>query len=155
MLDWAGRGTRLPPGFATARIETNRVGCWSLEPLPHTAQATEECCVANPVHLLCRALRMAPASYHRFELAAAQQSRPLEIAGGGYVDVGEHETCLSPSSNTATFDSIAGLAAAMRRFEAAEGLMVHVSPDEQTIFVRRVAAETFVDGLSVGSGHVQ
>jgi len=33
--------------------------------------------------------------------------------------------------------------------------MVHVSPDEQTIFVRRVAAETFVDGLSVGSGHVQ
>ena len=153
MLAWEGGGTLLPLGFTTLRIQAKRLQCWARIRLPAAGRAAAERCIDDPVHLLCRALRMAPPCYRQFELVAGQDNLPPRIAGGGWVYIGDDKTM--HGEDVAQFDSMTQCAAAMRRFAAAEGLSVHVPPDERSIIVRRVATETSGDGLSGGSGHVQ
>ena len=136
MLSWEGRGTRFPLGFTTLRIEANALLCVAMERTPQAGVAVAKRCVKNPVHLLCRALRMAPASYRRFELTATRQHLPLHIIGGGHMSVGDRMTRVKGRS--VTFDSIADLAVAMRQYAAAESLSVHVLPDERSIVIDRI-----------------
>ena len=82
LLAWDGRSTNVPPGFATLRLETNGLRCRATESATHVDRPTGQPCIRCPVHLLCRALRMAPASYGRFELTAAQSGQPLHVFGG-------------------------------------------------------------------------
>ena len=94
LLDWEGRGTQLPAGFATLRVEASwSLHCWATERVPQPGQqAAGRRCINNPVHLLCRALRMAPASYRRFELTTVRQQGPLALYNGGDTYAGERRT---------------------------------------------------------------
>jgi len=83
MLGWEGCGTQLPLGFTTLHIQTKRLQCWAKIRLLASGRAAAERCIDNPVHLLCRALRMAPPCYQQFELVAAQDDQPPCIAGAG------------------------------------------------------------------------
>jgi len=136
MLNWEGRGTRFPPGFTTMRIETNSLWCWATERTPQPGSAAAKRCMNSPVHLVCRALRMAPACYCRFELTAKRQHLALQIFGGGIVHVGGRKTLHKDRSST--FGSISDLAAAMQQYAAAESLSVHVLPEERSIVVDRI-----------------
>ena len=140
MHTWEGRGTKLPLGFSALRMEANYLHCWATERRPYPGHAAETRCLTKPVHLLCRALRMAPACYRCFELAAAYTERPLDIAGDSTVYAGDARRRYREDS--AVFDSIAGLAAAMQLVAPAEGLSVLLSPDERTIIVHRISDET-------------
>jgi len=101
----------------------------------------------SPVHLLCRALRMAPASYGRFELATAPENYPLELIGGGTVWVGDQR--MPHNFKTVTLDSAARLGAAMQHCAAAESLSVHMSPDKRRVIVVRIGAGASSSSLSV------
>ena len=94
------------------------------------------------MHLLCRALRLAPACYRHILLAAANPRAQLTVTGGvilsedhehapGQVDYARDEA--------AHFSSAVDLAAAMRQFANAEGLSVHLSADEGSIMISRPA----------------
>lgn len=138
LLDWAGRGTQLPAGFATLRVEASwSLHCWATERVPQPwQQAAGRRCINNPVHLLCRALRMAPASYRRVELTTVRQHGQLTVYSGGDTYAGERRTLHQDRASMA--HSAAELGAAMRLYAAEEGLSVHVSPDEQSVVVYRI-----------------
>ncbi len=134
MLAWEGEGTALPLGFDVLRLETNWLYCGVDERLSRAGSEAESS--QDPVQLLCRTLRLAPASYQRFELKEASPDRMLEV----------HSTinlsCADSSqshSGTANFQSIAQLAAAMQRFASIEELDVCFASDVQTIVVHRVS----------------
>ncbi len=135
MLNWEGRGTVFPPGFTTMRIETTSLLCWATERTPQPVPVAAGRCMKNPVHLLCRALRMAPACYCRFELTAKRQHLALHIFGGGIIHAGDRKNLHKDRS--VKFDSIADLAVAMLRYAAAESLRVRVLPDGQSIVIDR------------------
>ena len=137
LLSWGSHRTRLPLGFAALRMEAHRLHCWAEEESSEASAAHGRRCLENPVHLLCRALRMAPLCYRRFELAAACDK--IHIAGAGMLITG-NRPAQHHHGPDATFDSITGLAAAMLRYAFAEGLCLEVSSDERTIIVRRVGA---------------
>ena len=142
MLAWAGRGTSLPAGFAALRMETNWLQCHAEETMPHGELVPKTFRAQHPVQLLCRALRLAPACYRRFELTARHPDTPLEITSG-IVSVyvyGNNEHKAS-GGGAAKFGSVAKLAVAMRRFANAEGLIVQYLPDDQSIVVRSSQAE--------------
>ena len=144
MLNWEGCGTRLPPGFTTLRTDTNFMGCWAMERTPRPEPAAAGRCIKNPVHLLCRALRMAPASYRRFELTATEP--PLHVFGGGIIYVGNQKTLHEDRS--VTFSSIADLANAMQRYAAAESLSLHLLPEERSIVISRIG-DALLGGVSM------
>ena len=138
MLAWDARGTRLPLGFTALRMQTNWLQCWAVARLPHTEPAAEGRCLNHPVHLLCRALRMAPACYRRFELAAAEHDAKVHILGGGTIHMDGKERTHRGTATTCR--NLSKLASEMRRYAAAEGLSVHVLPDGCSIVVHRVGS---------------
>ncbi len=132
MVAWDGRtvawGTisMLARGFAVVRMRTNRVEIREEEWLLPGGWAANEVCTTEPVRLLCRALRMAPPCYRRLEWAAAAADAPLQVKVRG---------------NTASFSSIAELAAAVRLGAAEENIDVYLPPDEGSIVMSRAHAE--------------
>ena len=145
MLSWEGRGMRLPLGFAALRIEAHRLQCWGTVHLAHASSGCDERCLINPVHVLCRALRMAPPCYRRFELATTHQ--PLHVSGGGIVLI-DDERSFSRDTDV-LFDSIASLAIAMQHFASREELSVSLSPDEYSISVCRSGDHCPVDASAL------
>ncbi len=139
MLAWGGIGTGLHPDFVALRLEINCLRLMAVEkPPPGVSAAAHRQCT-DPVHVLCRALRLAPATYRRFELAAAQPHAKLQIEAF----VSHHYDGCRDFRNrgrTARFDSVTQLAAAMQRFAAAEGLAVQLSADQLDVVVRRADA---------------
>ncbi len=139
VLAFEGYGPTLPLGFAAIRMETNRLSCHATEQQPQARAGPEAARRSiDPVQLLCSALRLAPACYRRFELAFGYANEPLHVFGCVIL------TCWNATMSwtaTATFESIAKLAAAMQRSASAESLSVHLSPDVQSIIVRRVEGE--------------
>ena len=136
LLAWAGIGTRLPQGFTSLRLETNDLFCSAKERLPHAVPEAElENRAGNPVQLLCRALRMAPGCYSRFELAAQYRTLPLTLSGA--VSVKSEDGQGWRGDGGAQFDTVTELAAAMQQVAEMENLLVHLLPDEQTIAVSR------------------
>ena len=136
MVDWDGDGTALEWGFAAVRMESNRVRCSATERLPQADPQSAGRCTVHPVQLLCRALRLAPACYRRFELVAAQPEAPLQIDSSVHLSwAGGVETV--QGNGSASFDSVNELKAAMRRFVKEEKLRLVRSPGEHIIVVRR------------------
>jgi len=134
-----GCGTTLPLGFAAIRLETNRLSCHATEQQPQARAGPEAARRSiDPVQLLCSALQLAPACYCRFELAFGRENEPLHVFGCVIL------TCWNATMSwtaTATFESIAELAAAMQRSASAESLSMHLSADKQSIIVQRVEGE--------------
>jgi len=135
MLAWEGPGTRLPLGFTALRIEANDLWCTTKQTLPHDAgpEAEARACTTDSVQLLCRALRLAPACYRRFELAVQQPHEPISIGKETRLMNGDD----GPDHKPTKFQSIAAVAAAMRQFEAAEGVSVCLMPDERSVVIVR------------------
>ena len=131
MLSWEGHGTKLPPGFAALRLQTCWITLRAMEQLPHAGRGDGGRCMSSPAHLLCRALRMAPLNYRRFELAAPYQPPSILVRGAQTSHVGHR----------AWFDSATDLAAAMQRFAPAENLIVELSADQDSIIVHRLGSE--------------
>ena len=143
MLGWKGPGTNFSLDFAALRVETNvlRISAKVLVPragpLADCVDA-QRACAEPAVQLLCRALRLAPKNYRRFELAP-DPDKPLMIGVYLKLRCGLQET--EPDIESAVFHDIAGLAAAMQQFAAGEELSVALSPDWQTVIVRRAGTE--------------
>jgi len=131
---WDGRGTKLPLGFSALRIRTKWLQCWATENLPDEQLVAERWpWLRNPVHVLCRTLRMAPPCYREIELVVDQQ---LKLVGGGDRVFGNIET--QHRGKDGSFDSVNELAVAMRPFTCEEGLSVHILPDKQSLVVHRI-----------------
>ena len=138
MIAWEGPGTNLPADLAAFRAVTNDLTISAKVLLPHAAPDLLEAlkvCSETAVQLLCRVLRLAPASYRRFELEAEDPGNPLVINVGLQLWCGGQKT--EPSVASASFDDAAGLAAAMQQHAAAEGLSVDVSPDMDSVIICR------------------
>ncbi len=133
MLAWEGRGSGFPLGFAALRVQTNYFSIWATELQPHAAPEAYRR-RTSPVRLLCRTLRLAPVSYRRFELAAKDPAKPMQMFAGVSLTCGEKR---GMHRARAKFDSIAELAVAMRRFASSEGLSVTIMTDLQSIIVTR------------------
>lgn len=73
MTTWEGDGTTLTRGFATLRMQTNGLHCSAEE------RARSKRYTTDPVQLLCRALRMTPACYRRFEVVAAHPDLQMQV----------------------------------------------------------------------------
>ncbi len=140
MLAWGDEGTRLPEDFAALRMEANWVRLLTLEQLPAAGSATDGPLCTGPVQLLCRALRLAPASYRRFELSAARPDDGLDIEAAVFRDWDDRDIQQHRRGTPMSFGSAAELAAAMQQHAAAERLTVHLSADQQDIVVRRAVA---------------
>ena len=145
MISWTGRGTRLPLGFETLRMETNWLHCQANEQLlPHAgADDLQHPRTKDSVELLCRALQLAPACYRRFELATPQPDEPLILESEIILKCGDEQE--KHAGDAVGFVSVAGLAAAMRRFAAAESLRVLMSSDERSVIVHRISDHNPVD----------
>ncbi len=146
MLAWEGPGTNLPANFAALHLETNELQISAEVRLPHAGTDSADADrvrAETAVQLLCRALRLAPEHYRRFELAAENTDRPLQIGivlslVCGVVDTEEDDSDIDPADiDPAEFDDAAGLAAAMQQYAAAEELSVDVSPDMDSVIVCR------------------
>ncbi len=139
MLAWEACTTQLPLGFTALRLESSCLFCSAEEGLAHAGTQAQRACTGNAVHLLCRALRLAPASYRRFSLAADEPNAQLTVTGG--VSVTDHDGdepgAASASHAALQFGSIADLAVAMGQFAAAEGLEVQLLLGESCMLVRR------------------
>ena len=133
-MRWDG-GSELARGFATLRLQTNRLQGRTEEQQCQSGHRT-----TDPVQLLCRMLRMAPACYRRFELAARRLDAPLQIQASILVVGGDwsHERLFR--SKIVSCDGVAELAAAMRPCAQTEGLTVSVAPDEQSVILCRADA---------------
>jgi len=132
---WEGRGTRVARGFAALRMQTNRLKCWAEVPIRADGRY-----VTEPVQLLCRALRLTPPCYRRFELTAAQPQEWLDIQAE--VSVYAEDDTIMPHRTTAKSSYPVGeLAAAMRRRGVAEDLDVVLSR-HNTIVVCKTAQDT-------------
>ena len=143
MVAWEGDGTDITWGFAAIRVETGRMQCIAEEqplddqPGACTRQTTD------PVQLLCRALRLAPACYRRLELKPDKWDMPFCIGGEMYYDWMDRDNAYDRlyANTPASFDSISELAAALQRCAAAEGLTVHCRLDELIVVLSRNSAE--------------
>ncbi len=137
MLAWEGHGTTLPAGFAALRLDTNLLRLWVTERQPPAGPGSEALRDSTePAQLLCRALRLAPACYRGFELAADQLNEPLKVFGHVSLPCGDPGSYAWHAA-TADYHSIAELAAALQRFASAESVSVQLSPDEQSVIMRR------------------
>ena len=136
-----GGTTALPQGFTALRMQATRLICRVTKRLAHVGSEPQRFCTGNAVHLLCRALRLAPTCYRHFSLAAHPRERPCtRLRLVGVLKTAGDE----PGSNTNTylhddFGSSAGLTAAMGQFAAVEGLSVQLSLDASCVIVRRAA----------------
>ncbi len=74
MVAWEGCTTALPQGFTALRLETICLTCYTGKRLAHVGSEAQRSCTSNAVHLLCRALRLAPACYRQFSIAALPQT---------------------------------------------------------------------------------
>jgi len=140
MVAWEGHGTHLPPGFAVLRMETGQLRCqateWQLRAGPGGSEAVRRS--TDPAQLLCRALRLAPASYSGFELMATGADKPLKLFSEVSLICGAAEL---GHAVVAAYRSIAELAAALQQFASAEHVSVQLSSDEQSIVMRRNGQE--------------
>ncbi len=141
LVNWEGDGTALQGGHATVRMETNRVECWATERLPTAGQWATGQYTTDPAKLLCRALRLAPACYCRFEWTAAVPEAPLEL-GAFVLLVWSFVPESEPRDQVASFDSVGDLAAVLQEYAAAEGLSVQLSQDERTVVISRDRIDT-------------
>ncbi len=143
MVAWEGDGTNVTWGFIAVRVETNRVQCLAEEnplddgPGPHARHTTD------PVQLLCRALRLAPACYRRLELVPDQSYMPFHVGGEVFYSWTDRDNAYDRLHDNApaSFDSVGELAAALQRCAAAEGLSVHCSTDERIVVLSRDSAD--------------
>jgi len=137
IVAWEDCVTDLPQGFTALRLETNWLCCSAEEGLADVGTEAQRACTGHAVHLLCRALGLAPPSYRSFFLMAADRHAQLTVTGGVSLD---DEDVSGPDYDrdaAAHFGSVAGLAAAMRQYADAEGLSARLSADEQSVVVRR------------------
>ena len=137
MLAWGDNGTRLPEGCAALRLETNWVRLLTVEQLASAEPNPDRLPCTNPAQMLCRALRMAPASYRRFEIAVAWPDARLEVEAAVFRHWDHRDDQKDRRGTVASFSSAAELAAAMQQYATAERLTVHLSADQQDIIVRR------------------
>ena len=149
VLDWGGRETNLPLGFAVLRLQANSLWCYAS--VPFVAPSSRGHHSDDAVQMLCRALRMAPACYRHIELVAADEEQRLDLVGGHHVWF-EDQAYLDSIEAEANFDSIAELAAAMRHIALAgvPELSVLLSSDERTIIVHRIESHACGTGLPGG-----
>ena len=87
------------------------------------------------MHLLCRALQLAPLSYRHFQLTHNRPDKPLEVSGHVWSAVGNRQTLVECPA--AQFNGVAELAAAMQRFAPAEALSLYVDPRWRSIIIDR------------------
>ena len=137
-----GRGTKLAWGFAALRMHFETLHCAAEEWSPQASRPDAgNRCATDPVQLLCRALRLAPECYRRFELTAARPDAALRVEANVVLSWNENacwdEDDKVYSRGEASFDSVAQLAAAMQRCAAEEGIEVALTSDDGTIIVRR------------------
>ncbi len=149
VVAWDGGTTALPHGFAALRLEALRLICTVTKRLAHIGSEPQRFCTGDAVHLLCRALRLAPTCYRQFSLAAHPLGGPraqLKVMGIFLKTAGDN-----PGSDTdihlpeefgrfAVLELELELAATMRYFAAVEGLSVHLSRDASCVLVRRAAS---------------
>ena len=133
MVAWEGPGSAFPSGFTTLRTETNVLDIWAAEVQPGAGPEAFRR-RTSPVRLLCRAFRLAPPSYRRFELAAMDPAKPMHVCAGAFLTCGEKR---GRHSARVKLDNLAELAVAMRRFASSEGLSVTFMTDLQSIVVTR------------------
>ena len=127
----------LPWGFAGLRIRAARLRLKAEEWLPHEPEEGGST-GPEPAQLLCRALRLAPASYQWFELAAVKPGAPLTLLA--MMRMSWEEGWAFLDNQTAIYVSAAELVAALQRFAAAEGVEVCASADKGTILLTRAGA---------------
>ena len=141
MLAQQGQCTDIPDGFSVFRLETNNLICSAKVLLPPTAADAQQAWKGDAVQLLCRALRLAPACYCRFELAPSSfmGDAMAEIEGEVQLISGSQRSWHIPS--TAFFEDFAEFAAAMQRVAVGEGLSVQLSQNQRSIIVRRISNE--------------
>ncbi len=119
------------------RMRANTLCCWAEEWMTHSGVESDGRCTTDPVQLLCRALRLTPVCYRRFEIAAAQPDAPIVVKSEVFLcwpDEREHR------SKSASFEGLAQLEAAVRREATKEGLCSRLSPDQRSIVVHRADA---------------
>ena len=137
MAAWKGRGNVLPQSFAALRVETNQLWIQSHErfsgPDAHTCQLHS---ATDPVQLLCRAVRLAPACYRRFVWTAADPAEPLHVNAAVRLSLDGMSAGRHPST-TATFECVKHLDAAVQQCAIEEHVNVSVSPDERSIVIIR------------------
>jgi len=139
MSVWQGDGTNLAWGFAAVRIQTNQLECLANEGPTLAGSKAAPRRTIHPLQLLCRALRLAPTSYCRFEITAAQPDAPIIV-----VSVTEGNSALDQLylDQAGTFECcVAELAAWMRSFATREGISVVLSEDERVVTLGRDRAE--------------
>ena len=118
-----------------------------MERMAHVDSEAQRSCTGNAGQLLCRALRLAPAGYRQFSLAARKGPRMrLKVMHNLLNELGVYAHEYSATD----FDSVAVLAAAMGQFAAGEGLSVQLSPDASCVILRRIGVE-----LPGGAAEVQ
>ena len=136
-------GTLLPLGFPVLRVKSNRLHCVERLWAPGGKPAPPWVPPANAVQLLCRALRLVPRSYHRFELLPDagdphELNGPLKVSGSvRFVHPDTGRKVARHDLDDAVFDSVTDLANATQHFAAAEHLTVQLSPDMGSIVVCR------------------
>ena len=138
-MAWEGIGTKLPQGFTALRLHTNRLLFWAEE---WTQCAGPWTPFPEPAQLLCRALRLAPASYRCFELTPAHAAAPLQTVAkmvrhhdGTTVHLVTEAPMLTKKA--ASFSGVVELAAVLERYAATEGLSARLSSDVRSVVIWR------------------
>jgi len=137
MIAWEGRGTQLPPGFVALRMHTNSVRSWANEWYPDDFTKDRFTLTTNPAQLLCRALRLAPSCYRRFELRAAQPAVSLFVEANVWLKHSRGGCVERHTSPVASFETVAQFAAALQQCTDAEGVSVSLSPNERSVIIDR------------------
>ena len=81
-LAWDGYVTHFPQGFCAICIESNSLHCYAEDGLRYVGTRAQRSCTEDAVHLLCRALQLAPRCYEHIELEASYPRAYLTIRGG-------------------------------------------------------------------------
>ena len=93
----------------------------------------------HPLQLLCRALRLAPTSYRRFEITAAQPDAPISVSCATEGNSALDQLYMNHAD---TFECcVAELAAEMQAFAIRESVSVALSEDERVVTLGRDRAE--------------
>ncbi len=92
----------------------------------------------DTVHLLCRALRLAPACYRRFELAANKPHAQVGVMGTLWATDDNESGSDTGVDIVGTEFDCADLATAMGQFAAVESLSVQLSQDAPYMPLERV-----------------
>ncbi len=152
MVAWESCATAFPRAFTALRLEANWLWCMVSKRLAHDGSGAQRSCTGDAVHLLCRALRLAPVCYRQFSFAAhLLDGRRNKLRVMGILLNNDED---EPGSHGHTylrreFGSVADLAAAMGQFAGIEGLSVQLSLDACCIVVHRSG-----DELSGGAAEI-